>query len=187
MGELPKQMNLQECIKRFQSGDESAFEELYTTYYTPLYRFIFTRAKDKADAEDLTQTVFLKIYRALPTFEDRSITPLAYFFRAARNVLIDHYRKSNTSAIVSDELIAEHSDKVTTANVSNQREVGEIIKIGLAILPDDQREIVEMKFLSELENNEISTITGKSEENIRQIQSRALRKMRTYLEEKHII
>jgi RNA polymerase sigma-70 factor (ECF subfamily) len=87
-----------ELLRRAKEGDEGAFGALYEIYYTPVYRYLFLRSRSKADAEDIAQTVFVKVYASLERFEIHE-EPLCYFFSVARNALIDFHRKKTRKRI----------------------------------------------------------------------------------------
>ncbi len=60
-----------EIVKAAKQGDKKAFANLYECYISPIFRFIYFRVKDYSDAEDLTQTVFLKAWNALPNYRQK--------------------------------------------------------------------------------------------------------------------
>jgi RNA polymerase sigma-70 factor (ECF subfamily) len=53
-----------------KSGDTEAFSRLYELYFIPVFRYIYFRVKDKEEANDLTQIVFLKVFSSLPNFKE---------------------------------------------------------------------------------------------------------------------
>lgn len=180
-GEDPKTL-----VARAKAGDMGAFEELYTLFYTPVFRYVYLRTKNKEEAEDLTQVVFLKIYKSISRFESGSSAPLAYFFTVARNTLIDHWRKQGR-VIYDDELISKKSDElIDEKSDATIREAKEIIAQAMESLTDDQKEVITYRFIHELETKEICELTGKKEEAVRQLQSRGLKAMREYLKTHNI-
>ncbi len=175
---LNEKIALKELIERYRDGDQEAFEAIYLSYYTPLYRFIFFRVRSKSEAEDLTQTLFLKLYRSLSAYSG-GVPPEKYLYTAARNLVIDFFRSQPHRAIPSDDLIKELDESTPgTQNLTEERETSELVREALATLHGDERDIITMRFIDELTNQEIAQKTGKTEVNIRQIQSRALRKLR---------
>jgi RNA polymerase sigma-70 factor (ECF subfamily) len=170
--------NIADIVRRAQLGDSGAFAALYTAYFTPLYRYIFTRVSDKADADDLTQEVFLKAYTSFSRYVVRGESPLPYFYTIARNSIIDHYRKKK--ALVADEevlsTIADISD--SAEETAAKREEHEAILRGIATLPSDQQDALILRFTEGLSTNEIATILEKSEMAVRQLQSRGLRSLK---------
>ncbi|MGH2606784.1 MAG: RNA polymerase sigma factor, partial [Anaerolineales bacterium] len=82
-----------ELVVRAQQGDRAAFGKLYTRYLTPIYRYLRSRLSDPRDAEDLTESAFLKAYQALPRYRERGWPFSAYLYQVARNALADHFRR----------------------------------------------------------------------------------------------
>src|ERR1035437_2733679 len=102
-----QQEQLKDLILRAKAGNKGAFEEVYSNYYTPLFRYIMSRIKDRAEAEDITQVVFIKIFNSIPTWNADHTSPLSFFFTVARNTMIDYFRKNSHREIVSDEQVAK--------------------------------------------------------------------------------
>ena len=175
---------LKKLISLAKSGDSRAFEEVYTNYYTPLFRYIVTRTKRREDAEDLTQTVFLKIWNAIPSWDSTHTSPLAFFFTVARNTLIDHFRKNKGGReIVSDEIVYGLADETVFADASSiAREEGDSLGQSISTLSKEQQEIVKLYYGDDLTYKEIASMTGKREDAIRQIHSRAIKKLREIYE-----
>jgi RNA polymerase sigma-70 factor, ECF subfamily len=171
---------LKSLIIQAKNGDPYAFEKMYKEYYTPLFRYIYTRIKNKQDAEDITQTVFIKIWNALPSFNDSHTSPLSFFFTVARNTLIDFFRKSSHKEIVSDEIIINHKDiDQSTDKENTNNELREILSNTIKELSEEQQEIITLIYTNDFTYSEVASITGKREDAIRQIHSRAIKKLRT--------
>ena len=175
--------DLHVLVRRVQNGDSGAFDELYTHIFTPIYRYVYFRVKRKQDAEDIAQTVFLRAYQSLPRFEDKGVSPLAYFYSIARNAVIDHWRKKG------EMLFGDMGDGVfdipdsSGSDGSEQRVLekmwaDEIVCEGMGVLTSLEAEALTLKFMHDLPNKEIASLLEKSEEAIRQLQSRGIRKMR---------
>ncbi|PIR89590.1 MAG: hypothetical protein COU07_01695 [Candidatus Harrisonbacteria bacterium CG10_big_fil_rev_8_21_14_0_10_40_38] len=172
--------NFAELMEKAQNGDTAAFGEIYDAYFTKVFRYIYTRTKNKAEAEDLTHNVFLKVFESASRFKNIGVSPLAYFFTVARNTVINAWRKKKEYLFAEPEIAFENVVSIENLTVEAERkETVEEIKLALENLTDDQQEIITLKFLSELSNKEISDITGKSEEAIRQLQFRGLKALKT--------
>ena len=83
---------VERLVAAAKHGDAMAFGRIFDIYHRPIYRFIVARTHSQADAEDLTQLVFLKALEALPRYEARGIPFGGWLFRLARNAVIDHVR-----------------------------------------------------------------------------------------------
>ncbi len=168
-------------IHKAKNGDSEAYGEVYRAYYTPVYRYIYLRTKSRDQAEDLAQTVFMKVYKSLSNLETTSTSPLAYFFTVARNTIIDHWRKEGHGTVYDDEVVASQSDKEQdTMESFETKESKELVHQALGILTEEQQEVMRLKFISDLSTKDIATMLEKSEEAVRQLQSRALKLLRAY-------
>lgn len=177
--EEAKQEALKSLIIQAKNGEGEAFEEIYTTYYTPIYRYMVSRIKDSDTATDLTQTVFIKIWNSIPNWNPSHTSPIAFFFTVARNTLIDHFRKSSSKEIVSDEVVYKHTDsKMRTDADATRVELKEDMSKAIASLSSDQQEVIRLLYGDDRTYEEIAEITGKREDAIRQTHSRALKKLR---------
>ena len=178
---------LQQLMQRAKAGDNDAFALLYENFYTPIFRYVYHKISNRDEAEDLTQTVFMKAYGARGNFADSHESPIAYFYTVARNLITDTYRKKDRTPVLIDSTKDEDFwDRIpdveldpmaTTINKESLVATKEL----LSGLKPDYREVIEMKFLRDLSNSEIAAKTGKTEANIRQIQVRALRKLKQNL------
>ncbi len=177
------QNNPKELMRLAKSGDKEAYGLLYELYFTPVFRYVYIRVKDKEEANDLAQTVFLKVFTALPNFKEQNKSTLAYFFTVARNAVIDFWRTKKGVKIDDFEAIVERTvDDSDGPHISYERnENQELIHRALEELTDIQREVITLKFLSDLDNKEIAELLRKTEEAVRQIQCRAIRSLKTIL------
>jgi len=169
-----------ELFQRAKAGDSEAYGRLYQVYFTPIYRYIWLRVRQRELADDLAQTVFLKVYEALKRVKEQPGSPLAYFFTVAKNVVIDHWRKKKDIILGQEEDIwaAIPDTGPDQREQVIQKEVSAVLMRSLTDLTDDQREIITLKFINELSNKEISEMLQKSEEAVRQLQCRALKSLR---------
>ncbi len=176
-----------ELMRLAKDGDAEAFSRLYELYFAPIFRYIYMRTKIKDEAEDLTQEVFLKVFKSISAFQEKNQSPLAYFFTIARNIVIDHWRKKKE--ILIDEEIANKipDDKRSPQDLIEQNETAVAIRQAIGNLTEEQQDVIIMKFINDLSNREIAKLLGKSEEAIRQLQYRALKTLREYLKNSKII
>ena len=187
--------NNDDLVQRAREGDSDAFAELYSAYFTPLYRYLYFRVQDKADADDLTQEVFLKAYASFKNFlpmvnttdtvpsANTAKSPLPYFYTIARNRLIDHYRKKK-SVTLEDEVmqaIPDTTDSLEEAAAKNQEY--EHIRKRITELPPDQQDALVLRFINGLSTEEVAKVLGKKEDAVRQLQSRGLRALKKKLDD----
>ena len=178
-------IDVKKLILAAQKGDKEAFDALYKLYLTPVYRYIYLRVHSKQLAEDITQTVFIKVYESLPSFKLSAHSPLAYCFTVARNTVIDHFRKKQLVLQEGNEeiLINLPDERSSPQREMHKLEAASEIESMMAALTSDQREVIILKYINGLSNHEIAKLTGKTEEAIRQLQSRGLKNLQKLIKD----
>ncbi len=182
---MPARLDLdQELIKKAQQGDQLAFGELYECHAPVIFRYLFAHLDNRMDAEDLTGEVFLKTWQSLPRYNERGVPFLAFLFRIARNVLIDHYRQSNRHTPTAPEELDDFKEDCHTELieiVGNQIEHQRILRV-LSRLRPDYRSVLTLRFISELSPEETAQIMERSVGAVRVLQHRALAALRQEIE-----
>lgn len=176
MGENKGELNMHTQ----KSANQNDFSYIYTQYFTPLFRYILYQTKNRETAEDIVQTVFLKALRQKGRLQHDAFPPLSYFFVIARNTVIDHWRKKREIAL-NDSEDAFTSLIDTRENPQDKMEKefdSRKIKMALEKLSSEQKEVLTLRFISDIENKEIARILDKTEEAVRQTQYRAIKKLR---------
>ena len=133
------------------------------------------------NAEDLTQTVFLKIYSSLKNGIWNGQGRVQYIFTVARNTLIDHFRRNKHATIASDELVESVADTCTTSGPIEDRELREMLTDAMGNLRENEIIALKLRFFSDLDYRTIAKIMGKREDAIRQLVHRGLRSLKGYL------
>ncbi len=174
-----------EFIAQAQAGRTEAFGKIYDQYSQPLFRFIRPRVQGKQQAEDLLQEVFIKAWRGLPTYKPQGGNFSSWLYRIALNAVTDHYRKIGRSAQTVE--IMENMDFATSENHEAALDIGlDALKARelLKQLPEKHRIVLELRYLSDLTIREIAGALGKSELAVRVLQHRAIKKMRSLINQK---
>ena len=166
---------------RAGKGDAAAFGALYDRYVEAVYRYVFYRVRNDADAEDLVSDVFMRALRAIPRYEPR-VAFLAWLYRIARNAVIDRARRSRTQISFEDALAHPNADQVvepdaTILALSDK----EAVRAALAKLTPLQQEVIVLRFVEGYSTLEIANLVGKREGTVRGIQFRALEALRTLI------
>lgn len=160
-------------------ADPQQFAALYTKYVDAIYRYIYYRTgQEKDTAEELVAEVFTRALKNLPTFNWQGYAYSAYLYAIARSVCKDHYARPIISDI--DEIVAE-KDIATDATSEVQAEISLLWK-RIADLPDETRELLELRYIDDLSYNDIAVIVNKKPEAIRTQVSRTISKLRDYYE-----
>jgi RNA polymerase sigma-70 factor (ECF subfamily) len=164
-------------ISRAVKRDPDAFAQLYVRFYDQVLRRVSTIVRDRYDAEDITSEAFLRAWNAIPRFEVRDVSILAWFCTIAERLAVKHVKGRRLNVPVEDTLFDLSLD--ASPDLSYEREAdAALIKAALNELPSMQREVVSMRFLEDLSYNELGAATGKSVGTVRVIQHRALKALR---------
>lgn len=174
-----------QLIKETQDGNAEAFGQLYERYATAVFRFLFAHLSDRLDAEDLTEEVFFRVWRNLPTFREQGVPFIAFLFRVSRNALIDHYRRNKYSSknlSIEEKIIVDGKPETGDAAVANIER--QEIRQAMAHLPEDYQTVLLLRFMSDLSPDETAQVMGKSPGAVRVLQHRALAAFRKILDQK---
>ena len=156
-----------QLVERCVSGDEGAWEDLVKTHtrrvYSICYRFV---GKDSA-AQDLTQEVFLRLFRTLTSFRAGQGSFTVWLSRMTRNLLIDNYRRTRQERItdsIEEQLPMLEQRSVGAGSSADGllagREASELLQAALQRLSPELRETVILRDLEEMEYKEIAETLG---------------------------
>jgi RNA polymerase sigma-70 factor, ECF subfamily len=163
---------------RASRGESAAFGLLYDRHVAAIYRYVYYRVRDDAEAEDLTSDVFMRALKAMPRYEPRQAF-LAWLYRIARNAVIDRARKGNRQVSFEDALEHPGVDKIVEPDAEIlAHSDSATLRDALAKLTPLQQEVVVLRFLEGYSTLEIAGIVGKREGTIRGIQFRAIGALR---------
>ena len=177
---------MQALVEKVQHGDVNAFGEIYELLLDRVYRFIYFRTGHKEDAEDLTEHVFIKIWKSIPSYENKGLPFEAWVFRIARNIVIDHYRTKKQNVTLNENLKDTLPDnKETPEDLLHSKMLKEVIFNKIKLLPETYQEIIILKFIEDKDNKEISDILEKPIDQVRVLQSRALKALKILIYEKN--
>ena len=168
-------------MKAAQTGDASAFGQLYERYRDPVYRYCLTRTGAKHEAEDLVADVFLRAMEALDKYEDRGLPFVAFLFRVARNAAIDKSRRTRPDMSVDDLVHHPESGQNVEAEVVRLTE-REVLVEAMSKLKADYREVLVLRFVEGYGAGDVGRMTGRSEGAVRTLQHRAIERLRRELE-----
>lgn len=177
----PDANSIWSILNRAQSGDRSAFGELYDRYTNVVYRFIYWRvAGNVALAEDLTSETFLRALRAIQSFEYQGKDPLGWFLTIARNLVLDHM-KSARNRLEAPSATPEPVVADPTSDLEEEALGRLTLAAALASLAAEQRECVVLRLLTDLSVADTARIMGKSQGAVKALQFRALKNLAAYL------
>ncbi|MGK5085416.1 RNA polymerase sigma factor [Bdellovibrionota bacterium FG-1] len=154
----------------YQQGDEAAFAALYQRHSRKVYGFLVKKLRDQAMADDVFQATFLKLHQSRASY-DPAFGFLPWLFTICRNTLIDAVRKKQRTQ--------EDADPVAIENAQERvQEEGHILP-DLAVLSVTQRQAIELRYSEDLSFEKIAEKLSTSPVNVRQLISRAVKKLRS--------
>lgn len=170
-----------ELVARFKSGDQAAFAQLVRLYQKRVYAVAFRMVRDKEEAKDLTQEVFIKMHKALEGYRGEA-SVFTWAYRTTVNLAINHLRRKK---IISWVPLLEAENKPEEPKEGLSELENERLKAAIAEavkkLPPKQRAIFILRHYDELSNEEIAQIVGKSVGAVKANYFQALQKMKKYL------
>jgi RNA polymerase sigma-70 factor (ECF subfamily) len=152
-----------ELISRCQKGDQEALKEIFNQYNKKVYRIAYGVVRQREEALDIVQEVFIKLYRSITNFRGKSKF-YTYLYRMAVNTAIDHARKMGKSPVSSlDEMEGfqpSAGDEKRPDNILLRKEFGEKMKEALEKLPSDQRMALIFREVEGLSYQEMAEAMG---------------------------
>jgi len=177
MPSIQKEWSDAELVARSAEGDEVAFGNLYERYLDDIYRYVFYRVGDEFEAEDLTETTFLKAWQAMPKRGRQISSFKAWIYRIAHNLIIDGYRTcKDTSSL--DEFISLRDDAPSPEALAQLSDESSRLVRQLAHLKPRLRHVLLCRFVSGLSHLETAQVLGIKEGHVRVLQHRALKQVR---------
>lgn len=155
-----------QLVERCLAGDQAAWEELVKTYTRRVYAICYRFTGKDNEAQDLTQEVFLRLFRTLKSFRTGEGTFNVWITRMTRNLLIDNYRRTKQDRVTNsleDSLtqVEERSSESGRADARlENRETSELLQAALQKLSPELRETVILRDLQELDYREIAETLG---------------------------
>jgi RNA polymerase sigma-70 factor (ECF subfamily) len=157
-------------VRRCISGDSAAWEEIVQRYHRRIYNICYRFAGTSDDAQDLTQEVFIKMYRTLNTYDMGKGAFMTWVTTITRNLLVDHFRKTKQDRLTDslDTPVSEHADAQPLgeqiADLSRppdvqaqSRETRETVHRALQKLSPELREAVILRDLQDMDYKEIAS------------------------------
>lgn len=175
-----RQFDDEQVIKQVKDGDADSFGMLYDQYSEVIFRYVYSHLENRLDAEDLTEEIFLRAWRALPKYDERGLPFSAFLFRIARNSLIDYYRQRKVVQSIDDIEVQSHEagpEEVVDTHIANSD-----LRKKIAELREDYRNVIIFRFLSGLSPEETAQVMQRSVGAVRVLQHRALSALKDLME-----
>ena len=158
-------------VRRCVSGDAAAWEEIVQKYHRRIYNICYRFAGSTDDAQDLTQEVFIKMYRTLNSYDVDRGAFMTWVTTMTRNLLVDHFRKTKQERLTDslDTTASDHEDAMPMSeripdhgpapdSRVQSREAGDTVHQALQKLSPELREAVILRDLQDMDYKEIATV-----------------------------
>jgi RNA polymerase sigma-70 factor (ECF subfamily) len=173
-----------ELIDRLSRGDMTAFRELVESYKKKMYYFALDLVGDPADAEDVSQEVFLKVFRSFKTFK-RDAKLSSWLYRIAYNAAIDHLRRRSLAPQAVEDTVLDASSGGFSDSPSSQNPVQAAensllqtrIEKALEKVSSQERAVFLLRHYNELRLNEIAETMQISIGSVKSYLFRCVRKL----------
>jgi RNA polymerase sigma-70 factor (ECF subfamily) len=177
----------EQLIALAQQGDMAAFGTLYERHLDVVFRYLYNRVANRHEAEDLTEQVFLRAWDALPDYTVRTTPFIAWLYRIARNLAVDHHR-SPQSRLTDPEDIATHAtipDELPAVEHQVERLESDLtISAAMSRLEPIQQDVLTLRFWMGYSHRETAEALGRTEGAVRVIQHRALHLLKLLIRER---
>jgi RNA polymerase sigma-70 factor (ECF subfamily) len=154
-------------VSRCLRGDETAWEDLVRLHTRKVYALCYRFTGSGSEAQDLTQEVFLRVFKTVKSFRSTEGSFATWLSRVTRNLLIDHYRRTRQDRVTDsiEEQLPMMEEEGAAASTRPDhavagREASEILQATLQKLSPDLREAVILRDLQEMEYREIAEVLG---------------------------
>lgn len=175
-----------ELVKQFQSGQESAFNELVLRYQEKVYWVARRFVQDHDTADDVAQEVFLKAYESMKEFRGESGV-YTWLYRITVNIALNVLRKKKVREFFRIDELFEMEDSGTPApdELMEQQEDRSIIEEAIGSLPEKQKSVFVLRYYEELPYEEIAAILHTSVGGLKANYFHAMKKIQEYVRRAH--
>lgn len=183
----------QQLVERCLAGEEHAWEDLVKVHTRRVYAICYRFTGSGHAAQDLTQEVFLRLFRSLKSYRVGEGSFAVWLSRLTRNLLIDHYRRTKADRVTDSiegqlPMIEEKSAaSARTDGLLAGREASEMLQAGLKRLSPELREAVILRDLEEMEYREIAEVLNIPEGTVKSRLNRGRAELARVLRQKGVV
>ena len=167
----------QELLAQIRQGNKIAFTLLVDTYLQDVLNFTLRYLNQRADAEDIAQETFTRLWCKAPVWQNRGYTVKTWLFRVAYNLCIDELRKQKPVAFVEAESSVIDESAFTDRQLANQNNLS-IQSAALNEIPERQRTAIALCVYQGLSNKEAALVLGVSIDALESLLARGRRKLK---------
>lgn len=168
-------------VERAVQRDRAAFTALYDKYVDRIYRHVYYRVSNQSEAEDITQEVFIRAWKAINKYKRRGAPFVAWLLAIAHNLVVDYYKTRKESIPLDEARAVGGSDETNPEAMTEASLNRSYIRNAVSKLKGDKQKVILMRFIEGFSYGEIAQLLNKSEGAVRVIQHRALGDLRRML------
>ncbi len=182
-----------ELIARYVAGDESALKTLITRHEKKVFSYIMLSVKNRELAEDIFQDTFIKVINTLRSGNYKEEGKFVqWVMRIANNLKIDYFRKMQRMPAFEGNGDFDIFDVIYGSDPSVEQkmiteQIYEELRVLITLLPDEQREVLEMRIYNDISFKDIAEITGVSINTALGRMRYALINLRKIIKEKNVV
>ena len=177
----PQDLDERTLVTRAIARDKEAFGALYDRHVVRVYRHLYYMVGNAAEAEDLTAQAFLQSWEAIDRYQIRGAPFVSWLLRIAHNLGVSYLRSRRESAQLPETLV-DHGSRNNPEEALQHQMEGERVRNAILRLRDEQRQVIILRFVEDLDYREVAEIVGKSVAAVRVIQHRALNALRKQMQ-----
>ena len=167
-----------ELMRRVGAGDAQAYRALSSRYLGPLLRYAARLLGDSAEAEDIVQETFLRLWQQAARFEPRAAKPRTWLYRIAHNLCVDRLRRRRE---VGSDALDQNPGGERPSGLFDRKELAVEVQAALSALPERQRAALVLVHYEGLDNAEAASVLGCGVEAVESLLARGRRALREQL------
>ena len=172
----------EDLVRRIRAQEADAFDELYSRYSPRVFGYLYQRLNGNTEeAEDLTSEVFAKVFEKIDGFQVQGAPLSSWLFRIAHNRLIDSVRRRPKQTQVGLDDAPPLAAGPVFGGI-DQAVALDQIKVGLARLTEEQRQVIVLRFLEGKSLAQTAAVVGRNEDAVKKLQARGLASLRRGIE-----
>jgi RNA polymerase sigma-70 factor, ECF subfamily len=173
--------NEEYLIREAVNGNQAAFTQIYDIFFDKIFRYVYFRVRKQAEAEDITQEVFIKALRAIASYKMGKTPFASWLFSIAHNQVIDFVRKNNRYQSTSLDEAATVIGTEDPVIETEQKFESEELSFAVSQLSPAQQEVISLRFIAGLPIADVARIANKREGTVKALQFNATLSLRKLL------
>jgi len=178
---MPQQESEGLLIQQAIEGKRAAFAALYDKCVGQVYRHVYYRVSSRSDAEDITQEVFIRAWKAIGRYKKTGAPFVAWLIVIAHNLIVDYYKTRKKFVSLDETEVSSQSDETSPEAMTDASLNRSHIRSVISKLKKEKQKVILMRFIDGFSYAEIAKALNKSEGAVRVIQHRALNDLRHML------